>query len=318
MDCSFTQKNVLAQVNQLWSMLDDMAENSPDSYQKFIQKHMIEGKDILTSPEPNICIKTKILKPDEKVLFINICQWKRVPVPLSESDPVPLSAGKLEDLSELAVVDIAYNPEVLKRADQDSMELDQLIRLAIKYIENQYKITLCHSYHMAPFNLKGSVERMKESLQRIQKQPTTQKGNTDTTQNESFMEQLKSITGNKEKEIDSPSHLPKHVKGARAKLIEEISSTDLHYTDQLPIPWHELNVKQDNAGQAKSLILKVKLWGVHSVAECDLSVSKEDLLLVVPGRYKMLLNLPQTVNEETVTAKFNKADNILLVTLYTL
>nr|CAJ82634.1 novel protein [Xenopus tropicalis] len=321
MESSFTQKDMLAQVNQLWSMLDDMAENSPESYQKFIQRHMKEGKEFMTPPEPNLCIHTKILEPDEKILFINICQWNRVPAPMSEAHPVPISAGQLENLSDGTVVAIAYNPEVLKRAHQDHVELDQLIRLAMKYIEEQYQITLCHSYHVAPFQLKGNAKMMKESLERIQKQPATNKGNSSCATDNSLLEELKSIALIREKQETSPSicitreDVPKSTK---IKLIEEISSTDLQNRDLLPSPWHELSVTKDNAGHPQSLILKVKLRGVHSVAECDLSVSKDDLLLVVPGRYRLLLNLPQAVNEETVAAKFNKANYILLVTMPTL
>ncbi|OCT72518.1 PIH1 domain-containing protein 2 [Xenopus laevis] len=318
MESGLTQKDMFAQVNQLWSMLDDMAENSPESYQKFIQRHMKEGKEFMAPPEPNLCIQTKILEPDEKILFINICQWKRVPAPMSEAHPVPLSAGQLETLSDDTVVDIAYNPEVLKRAHQDPVDLDQLVRLAMKYVEEQYKITLCHSYHIAPFKLKGNTKRMKESLERIQKQPAPNKGNTSCATNNSLLEELKNITLLREEQETSPSIRITKEEVPRSKkpnLIEEISSTDLQDPDLLPSPWHELSVTKNNAGHPQNLTLKVKLRGVSSVAECDLSVSKDDVLLVVPGKYRLLLNLPQAVNEETVTAKFNKANDILLVTM---
>ncbi|KAM4703721.1 PIH1 domain-containing protein 2 [Rhinophrynus dorsalis] len=319
MQSNLTQNEMLAQVNQLWSMLDDMAENSPESYQKFIQRHMKEGKDIMAPPEPNLCLQTKILEPEEKELFINICKWKRVPVPQSDAHPVPLSAGRLDSVSEAAVFDIAYNPEVLKRADHDPVELDQLIRLTMKYIEEQHKVTLCHSYHITPFKLKGNLQRMKDSLQRVPQQPAMKKGDPESATNKSLLEQLKNIAvkGEENKGGSPTIHLTKEggSGSVSSRMIEEISSTEAQAEEPLPSPRHDLSIKKDDAGQPQTLMLKVKLPGVRSVSECDLSVSQDDLMFVVPERYRLHLNLPQAVNEESVTAKYNKANSVLTVTM---
>ncbi|CAH2313172.1 Hypothetical predicted protein [Pelobates cultripes] len=127
-------------------MLNDMAEISPESYQKFIQRHIKEGNYFMAPPEPHLCLHTKILDPEVKVLFINICSWSSVPAPQSEAHPV------------------------LNKVKKDSIESDQLICPAMKYIEEKYKVTLCHSYRLAPFKLKGKVKRIRESLQETEKQ----------------------------------------------------------------------------------------------------------------------------------------------------
>lgn len=55
---------VLQQVNQLWSMLDDMSVNSPEGYRKFIEKQMREGADYCSPPQPDSCIRVGILVSD--------------------------------------------------------------------------------------------------------------------------------------------------------------------------------------------------------------------------------------------------------------
>lgn len=318
MDIKITPNQLLSQVDQFWSMLDDMAENSPQSYQTFIQRHLEEGKDLLAPPEPYLCLQTKILDPDERLLFINICGWKRVPSPESDRHPVPLVAGELKDTSDGAVLSIAYSPEVLKKADDDPVEQDQLVRLAMKYIEQQHKVTLCHSYHIAPFKLKGTIQQIKNSLEGIGRKPRKTKGRTEDVPDRSFLEQLRNIAinGEEKEELKTPMEVMKESKTKpKVGLIEVISSTELKEEDLAPPPQHELSVIKDEAGNPQKLILTARLQGVRSVSSCDLNVSKDDLLLEVPGKYRLHLDLPELVNEDTVTAKYNKANSTLTVTM---
>ncbi|XP_069803247.1 PIH1 domain-containing protein 2 [Dendropsophus ebraccatus] len=318
MDLKIGPDQLLSQVNQFWSMLDDMAENSPQSYQKFIQRHLEEGKEFMAPAEPHLCLQTKILDPDERLLFINVCGWKRIPSPESDGHPVPLMAGELEDTSDGAVISIAYSPDVLKTADKDPIEQDQLIRLAMKYIEQQHKVTLCHSYHIAPFKLKGTIQQMKKSLEGIGKKQKITKGRTEDVTDKPLLEQLRSIAVKDEEKAEPKTHIEimKESKTkAKVGLIEVISSTKLNEDDLTPPPHHELSVIRDKAGNSLKLILTANLEGVRSVSSCDLNVSKDDLLLEVPGKYRLHLDLPELVNEETITAKYNRANGTLTVTM---
>lgn len=38
-----TNKKDIGMANNIWKMLDEMAENSPDQYKQFIQKNIKEG-----------------------------------------------------------------------------------------------------------------------------------------------------------------------------------------------------------------------------------------------------------------------------------
>ena len=64
MEVPGSQNPVLQQVNQLWSMLDDMSLNSPESYRSFIEKQLREGADACSPPQPESCIRVAILVSD--------------------------------------------------------------------------------------------------------------------------------------------------------------------------------------------------------------------------------------------------------------
>lgn len=56
-----SSKELFTHVNQLWNLLDDLAESNPESYEKFIQQQLREGKEFWASPEPQFCLETSIL-----------------------------------------------------------------------------------------------------------------------------------------------------------------------------------------------------------------------------------------------------------------
>ncbi|XP_024426583.2 PIH1 domain-containing protein 2 isoform X1 [Desmodus rotundus] len=309
-----SSKGLLTQVNQLWNLLDDLAESNPESYKKFIQQQLKEGKQLCAAPEPQLCLQTRILKPKEKILFINLCQWKRIPVPQSTTHPIPLSVGRPEDVSETsdvyAIIDVAYNPDVLQAAEKDQVKKDQLIRMAMKCIEEQFQFTLSHFYHITKFKIKGSIQRMKQNLMRIQTDPTDLRENM---RKELTLEHIRSSS------VSNPDHFPQlllpkdQVLDKKGCLIEEISSTEIQV--EMEQPAYELKIVADHNEKPLKIELKVELPGINSVSLCDLSVSQDDLLIEVSEKYRLHLNLPESVNTETTTAKFIKEKATLIVTM---
>lgn len=53
---SLNSDQMASKAQQIWAMLDDMAENDPAAYQKFIDQQMKEGRDNMTLPEPHMCV----------------------------------------------------------------------------------------------------------------------------------------------------------------------------------------------------------------------------------------------------------------------
>ncbi|XP_004695966.2 PREDICTED: PIH1 domain-containing protein 2 isoform X2 [Condylura cristata] len=268
-----SSNGLLTQVTQFWNLLDDLAESNPESYQKFIQQQLKEGKQLCAAPEPQLCIQTRILKPKEKILFINLCQWKRIPAPQSGTHPVPLCVGRPEDMSETSdvytVLDVAYNPDVLQATEKDQEKKGQLIQMTMKCIEEKLHFTLSHSYHIAKFKIKGNIQRMKQNLMGIQTDPTYL---SKKMRNELTLDQIKSST------MNNSDHLPQlllpkdQVPGKARCLIEEISSTEIQV--EIKKPDYELKLVEDQNENPLKIELKVELPGVNSVSVCELSVSE--------------------------------------------
>ncbi|XP_019657214.2 PIH1 domain-containing protein 2 [Ailuropoda melanoleuca] len=307
-----SSKGLLTQVTQFWNLLDDLAESNPESYEKFIQQQLKEGKQLCAAPEPQMCLQTRILKPEEKVLFINLCQWKRIPAPQSTTHPVPLSVGRPEDMSETSdvytVIDVAYNPDVLQAAEKDQVKKDQLIRMAMKCIEEQFQFTLSHFYSITKFRIKGSIQRMKQNLMGMQADPTNLR---EKMRKELTLEQISSTASN-------PDHfqllLPKGEVSSKTRcLIEEISSTEIQV--EMKEPAYELKIVADQNEKPLEIEIKVELPGINSVSLCELSVSEDDLLIEVSEKYRLHLNLPESVDTEMTTAKFIKEKATLIITM---
>eukprot|EP00062_Callorhinchus_milii_P011308 gi/632957123/ref/XP_007894303.1/ PREDICTED: PIH1 domain-containing protein 2 isoform X1 [Callorhinchus milii] len=311
---------MLQQANQLWDLLDGLSEDSPEVYQKFIQHQLQEGIKQFTPPDPHTCFLTRILEPHEKLLYVNLCKWTRIPVPESDCNPIPLGGGKLEEIVEgtdiYSVTDIAYNPDVLKRGSKDPAEMDQLVLLAIKYIEEQFRVRLSYSYTTLPATLKGSIQKMKERLTGIS--AATQSGEGIATGSvDSLLKQLTrlSVGNTKCKENPDPIQLLTDISQPKKPgLIEEISSTERDSGgNQLATPEYEMSLIKDESGKPRALQLSVELPRLSSIVECDLSVSEDDLVIDVPGIYKLELNLQVAVNQDSVSAKFSKRTHILSV-----
>jgi hypothetical protein len=58
----------MAQAQQLWKMLDDMADSDPDQYNTFIKKNITEGFEHL-STENKAKVETKKVLPEAGLLF---------------------------------------------------------------------------------------------------------------------------------------------------------------------------------------------------------------------------------------------------------
>uniref|UniRef100_A0A672K6J1 PIH1 domain-containing protein 2-like n=1 Tax=Sinocyclocheilus grahami TaxID=75366 RepID=A0A672K6J1_SINGR len=90
----YDNKAALQQVNQFWSMLDDMSQNNPEEYRTFIERRLREGAEFHSPPQPHACIRTPLLGPKEGILYINMCGWKRVP-----QENKPARSGLIEVIS---------------------------------------------------------------------------------------------------------------------------------------------------------------------------------------------------------------------------
>lgn len=50
----------LARVAQLWSLLDEMAENEPQAYRRLLRQQRAEAERLCAPPEPHLCLRTRL------------------------------------------------------------------------------------------------------------------------------------------------------------------------------------------------------------------------------------------------------------------
>ncbi|XP_077064796.1 PIH1 domain-containing protein 2 [Siphateles boraxobius] len=312
----YDNKGALQQVNQFWSMLDDMSQKNPEAYRTFIERQLREGAEFHSPPEPHACIRTSVLGPKEDVLYINICGWKRVPAATSYSDPVPVCGGRMEKVTEekerYSVVDVAFNPEVLETTEKEKHEKEQLHLLAVNFIQQQHNLSLSQRYKFTKDKIKGSIQNMKQRLM----SPHTSESSVNKPQSEpapSLLQQISSLRMAESNEDSSIQlSMEREKKPARSGLIEVISSTESDQS-QPQQPRHHLTVCPDSSGSTRSLKLSVELPGVRSVSQCQLSISQDDILLEVEDIYYLHLPFPELVKEETCIATFSKKEQTLNV-----
>lgn len=58
---SASSRDALRQLDQFWSMLDDLSANDPAAYRSFIDKQMKEGAEYNSPPEIHTSLRTEIL-----------------------------------------------------------------------------------------------------------------------------------------------------------------------------------------------------------------------------------------------------------------
>uniref|UniRef100_A0A8C8AIF6 PIH1 domain-containing protein 2 n=1 Tax=Otus sunia TaxID=257818 RepID=A0A8C8AIF6_9STRI len=232
-------------------------------------------------------------------LFINVCGWKRVPAPRGPGEPLPVCAGPLAAASDLySVIDVAYNPDVLQRGEGNPEKMEHLIHLTLRFVEERCQLTLSHLYTIESFKLKGSLETMQQRLKGRQMPTPHFSQNTKKAEDCSNAPVLL-----KEESVTQP----------KVRLIEEIASTEM--PEELSTPVYEMITVKDANKKPLKIELKIELPKVTSVSECDLRISKDDIIIEVPEKYKLQLDLPELVDEETATAVFNKGKRVLFLTV---
>ncbi|CAK6966656.1 PIH1 domain-containing protein 2 [Scomber scombrus] len=299
--------DVLQQVNQFVSMLDDLCENEPEAYHTFIEKQMKEGAEYSAPPELHSCLCTDVLEPQKGLLYINICSWKRVPACQDPSKPLPVCAGKLETDTDkgqgwYAVLDVALNASVLQESKRDKTEMNQLYLLALSLAQQQHGFRLSHQYTVISHSPKSSLDDLYRRLGFQQRPNTAKQPETVCQTSAALLQQISSLRSEKQDKDPAAQIFSRPAEHKKKGLIQVISTT----FEQPQKPEFQLEVKTDTAGVPRIVELTIELPKVSSMSECQLRISKDDVLLEVEDVYFLLLEFPNTVNEDSAAAIFNK------------
>ncbi|KAM9359553.1 PIH1 domain-containing protein 2 [Symphorus nematophorus] len=297
-------EDVLKQVDHFWSMLDDLSQSDPAAYRRFIEKRVKEGAEFSEPPQLRSCLCTEILEPKKGSLYINICSWKRVPAPQDPSRPLPVCPGKLEtDTNEgqglYTVLDVALNPAVLESIKKDKTEV---YILALNFAQQHFVMRLSQEYTVISCSPKSSPADLHRRLGFQQWPNSSKQPDTAGETPAALLQQIFSLRSEKQDEDTAAQIICRPAEHKKKDLIQVISTTFV----QPQKPEYQLEVKTDAAGVSRSVELTVELPKVCSMSECQLRISKDDVLLEVEDVYYLLLEFPETVNEDTASAIFNK------------
>ncbi|CAH8461579.1 unnamed protein product [Heterobilharzia americana] len=102
---------LLEDANRLWKMLDEMSENDPAGYRKFINSQMASFHKSMSPPIVRFVVKLTQTEKKQP-LIVNFCEWSAVPEPKSPDSPVPVKCGDAFIINEVDAITLAFNPTV--------------------------------------------------------------------------------------------------------------------------------------------------------------------------------------------------------------
>eukprot|EP00939_MAST-03C_sp_MAST-3C-sp1_P000996 g996.t1 len=157
-------KEAAKEADHIWKMLDDMAENDPEAYEKFVKE---KAGDVASTrakcftPKAGLVLKGYTLRGGSMLkLFINVCSHPGVQTPLAANGKplgddapgwaarqIPLLVGALRETRDkkgvvCLVVDVVFSPWVLKRLggpDPREEEFKQQVAdLAASWVKDEH------------------------------------------------------------------------------------------------------------------------------------------------------------------------------------
>ncbi|PVD27474.1 hypothetical protein C0Q70_12635 [Pomacea canaliculata] len=302
---------LLQQAQQVWNMLDDLADNDPQGYQRFIQKQTADYKEMTAPPQPYMCVKTHFQAGE--ALYVNIMSWARIPAPKSQHDNIPLFAAPVMDdkkgeRKEISTVSITTNPQVLKDCAKDRSQMTMFIHLVLEYLEH-----LCHQPVTQHFEVlpddssfkgdlqavqNGFLQALHKSLEKRDNHSKMDDGKGKESE-DSVLTQLSKITVCADGASNGQKLTPT---GLNTNTNKKVLIEEIEVTKNLITPKYDLHISQ----ASNTLVLTVHLPHVTSVSQCQLDVSQDDVKLQVSDKNYLTVTFPVVVDDTKALARFNK------------
>lgn len=333
-------KEALAQrAQQVWTMLDEMAANNPETYQKFINKQMKEASQSMAdrNPSAELCLRTWLYH-ENCFLFVEIFSWILISAPRvleNQTQELPAHITDVEfqtnfkENKKSARLMLVVNPEVVEKLKptignkQPSLEQRYLVQNILELIEGQNGLSLkTDSFDVFDKSVcTGDPIKLRKKIFNASKQKNPNSTRKKKEETDSVLERLTNInlsdnSDDDEKDDKSLSSLLKVAnkkadsfckqetkQEAKGVLIHEISKN--HAIE----PRHEILRSKDE----KWLTVNVQLPGVKSGTECEVDLIEDVLTVDVDSRYNLLLPLDAKIDETMVTAEFSSKSALLTV-----
>jgi dynein assembly factor 2 len=292
-------------------------ENRKRYEEEIAQLERNRGQDVkFLHPKPGFVVKARLIDSKKKI-FVNICMNDLIKPPVASpmqtsgkighnwSIPYSLSPGR-EDVDKggvkCTVYDVVFNPQNFKECDKDPRFRQLMISTALEGLEKQLSIKVDKKALKYPkLEYKGtpssSVIRRPHPDGPVppEEQPHLKFPYPSDPKKSSSSDKKAKVKKSKQK------HEPVHTVTHRG----EVDMGD--YT----------NSRVSSAvKRPKSLVVRVELPGVKSVANVDLEVFERKLELTVDNpKYVLKLPLHYDVDQDNTTAQFDKSKEVLTVTI---
>jgi len=317
--------NAKEQAQYIWNRLDDLANNDPSAYKTFIEQQMKEKEIYMSNPEATFCIQTTAQLGSETVnVYINVMSWKRMPDVKSDNDPVQIMPGKKSKYRKnkgdkfSMCLPIAVNDRFLGEVCKNSFLKEEFINLCLELVRKKCKVPVLKEFKLHkelfvgilpanPRSLFLSNEQLQDPMDKLM---SKEGGGEDI---ESLLSSPESLL---QRLSTEKSKATSSVNDSDKKLIDEMLSNSKESSNIKPARLIEEIDTQTNAPDYQfvdgdGMKLRINLPFVESFQQCDLSVSKDKVLLKVVPNYELKLDLPKSINDSEVSARFSKKSSKL-------
>ncbi|CAH8834313.1 unnamed protein product [Trichobilharzia szidati] len=173
---------LLEDANKLWKMLDEMSENDPAGYQKFINRQLENFRKSASPPVVRFVVRVT-QKEKKQPLLVIFCEWSVIPEPKSPDAPISVKCGDAFTVNEVDAITLAFNPAVFNEHNfNESLKDDhteseylfysqkdhednryQLVWLGLNYLENEKSLPTIESHSIIYSNTPIRPKLLKQS-----------------------------------------------------------------------------------------------------------------------------------------------------------
>ncbi|XP_076310419.1 PIH1 domain-containing protein 2-like [Tachypleus tridentatus] len=349
------QKNAsgVTMAQEIWMMLDNLVENDPLLYRKFIEQQLKLTTLHMKPPKLVVTFKVELLNDRRKTIFINIFEWIRIPSPKEEKSPIPmlgtgpmplLKKVKERDNQDVLVIAVALHPDNLFKIKVEEKKQKDVMQAIRDFLATH---NLCISHHYTVVTPAGDIATQQEELfkqlnQLMQDHNSKKERNNDKItvfntfsslqihdEKEPLMTPIKTVI---KKKLNNKDQKPMNEKIARnqegdiTKGNIEVVSEDYgvekmqkengggECKEKRQVCSPEYKITRQLVNNQMYVVICVHLPEVYSSQKSILSICQGNLTLLVNSPHDYIFNLHVgDVTEEKIQAKFLKKISVLVI-----
>jgi hypothetical protein len=302
-----------------------------------------EGGLVIT-PTENYCIKTQ--DANGQKVFLNITSHEKVEAPKEEyileienklGVRLPLSLSeKYEDFDNKGeicqVYDVIFNPNVVKKAENDMMVLQFMVQLVCERVKQRFNQTLSVNNFMKLKNLKYKGKTMRQQRIRVRKGPKIEEI---INHNEDNSEKINMINSKQiDKEVNEKGKTPiwnllilkdknltaggfKNICTVAKNLINKAKFTleDFNHNSSSNNTYLFFDASNANPRYGQALIYIFELNLISKSVGINLNICDEGLIMNCPKLYSIEINLPFRIHSKSAYSIFDTSERLLYVIL---